>query len=171
MTAPQLARHMQAALPAVNVFRQLQAAAPTLVPSLRPAEACSLLAAFARAGLYCPQLVDLLCEHHVGEGCAWAPYDARQALWAIATMGTRAPRLLEHAIDCLHAHARSAPPGSADVAPSEAHGVSANEWGPGLEGAADSSGLRTPTAALALFSAATSVLVHRAEVDDRLFQV
>lgn len=93
----------QANTPAVGFFRQLQAMLPDVVPRLSPAEAAELAWAFAKAGLYCPEVFDLMAEHHVAEDVPWEPQGACKTLWAQAAMGVWYPGVAERALRVVHA--------------------------------------------------------------------
>ena len=91
----------QANTPVVGFFRQLQAMLPDLVPRITPPEATELAWAFAKAGLYCPDVFEHIREHHAA--AAWEPQGACKALWAQAAMGVWCPEVAEHALREVHA--------------------------------------------------------------------
>lgn len=176
---------MQAALPAVNIYRHLQARAADMMPRLAAHEACDLLWAFARAGLYAPQLLDQFVLHHAASGSCRAgltPAAASKLLWAQATMGLSYPAITDAAIDVVwHAAASQ----RADAAHTVRSGASMHTEGAGLEtlGAAiDSTQKSTPAqtpssrltmgnAAMVLHSVASTALVHGADIDSDMFTV
>ena len=97
---------MQANTPVVGFFRQLQSAMPELVPRVAPAAAAELAWAFAKAGLYYPDVFGQICEHHLAAGAEWEPQGACKALWAQAAMGVSHPELTARALRVVHAARR-----------------------------------------------------------------
>jgi hypothetical protein len=107
---------MQASLPVVNIFRQLQSVTPDLVPRLSPSEAANLIWAFAKAGLYFPRLFEVFCTHHLSAGSPWTSIDAGKVLWAQSVMGLSYPALTSEAIATMHEHRYELQAGQAALA-------------------------------------------------------